>query len=299
MTQPDTPPATARILVVDDTPANLRLLKRILSEQNYTVLAANSGEAALQFLETSIPDLILLDVMMPGIDGYEVCRRLKSAERTRDVPVIFISAMDATWDKVKAFSAGGVDYVVKPIEEAELLARLETHLSLASLRKHLEHRVEERTAELKKARDALLENQRLLQAIIDGSQTLVYVKDLDGRYMMINQRFRELFSHAGPPENQTAHAIFPQEVADRIREMDERVVAAGHAIEAEMLLPHADGMHTYIAMKSPLRDLNGEIYAVCAIATDITQRVREEAALRELNDLLESRLAERLSGDSR
>lgn len=289
MTESTTSPA--KILIVDDTPANLRLLKRILSEQGYTVHAANSGETALQFLESTLPDIVLLDVMMPGIDGYEVCRRLKDNARTRDIPVIFISAMDAAWDKVKAFTAGGVDYVVKPIEETELLARLETHLSLAGLRKHLERRVEERTEELRKAKDALIENQLLLQAIIDTSQTLIYVKDLDGRYMMINERFRELFSHSGAPEGQSAHEVFPPEVADRIRELDRRVIEGGKAIEGEMPLPHADGMHTYIAMKSPLRDLEGNIYAVCNIATDITERVREEAALRELNEMLESRLA--------
>ncbi|HVK56870.1 MAG TPA: response regulator [Burkholderiales bacterium] len=150
-----------RILIIDDTPANLRLLNSILIEQAYTVHPANSGEHALRFLESTTPDLILLDIRMPGLDGYQVCEQLKNNERTRDIPVIFISAADDVSDKVKAFTAGGVDYIVKPFQVEEVLARVNTHLSLRSLQKHLEKRVQERTAELLGA------NARLSDEIIE------------------------------------------------------------------------------------------------------------------------------------
>lgn len=286
----------AKVLVVDDTPANLRLLKRILAEHGYTVHAANSGEAALQCMETMLPDIVLLDVKMPGMDGYEVCRRMKANARTRDLPVIFISAMDAAWDKVKAFAAGGVDYLVKPIDEPEVLARLETHLSLYSLRRHLEQRVEERTAELLKAKEALQENQLLLKAVIDTSRAFIHVKDVGGRYLLVNQRFETLFGAGKDLLGARDGDIFPPEIAARLQALDRQVLASGVALEAEEMLPCGGEMRTYVSARAPLRDLAGRVYAVCCIATDITDRVREEETLRELNEMLESRLMQRLAG---
>jgi CheY-like chemotaxis protein len=147
------------ILIVDDTPTNLRLLSQMLTKLGYKLRAATSGTHALESIRSSPPDLILLDVMMPEMNGYEVCEHLKADERTRDIPIIFISALDATEDKVRTFTAGGVDYVTKPFREKEVLARVETHLSLRGLHKQLEaaNRVlEERNAELE-TRNAELE----------------------------------------------------------------------------------------------------------------------------------------------
>ena len=137
-----------RILIVDDMPSNLRLLMHMLGEHGYIVHPATNGELALQFVQTTLPDLILLDIFMPGMDGYELCRRLKADERTRDIPVIFVSSAGQELDKLKAFSSGGVDYVVRPLQVEEVLARIRTHLSLRNLQKKLEDLVEARTAEL-------------------------------------------------------------------------------------------------------------------------------------------------------
>jgi sigma-B regulation protein RsbU (phosphoserine phosphatase) len=126
------------ILIVDDTPNNLRLLSQMLSEQGYGVRAVTSGSRALASVEAAPPDLILLDIKMPGMSGYEVCEHLKANEHTHDIPVIFISSLDATQDKVKAFTAGGVDYVTKPLQLEEVLARVETHLSLRRLQEQLQ-----------------------------------------------------------------------------------------------------------------------------------------------------------------
>ncbi|MGD8472719.1 MAG: SpoIIE family protein phosphatase [Anaerolineae bacterium] len=125
------------ILIVDDTPANLRLLSQMLAEQGYGVRAATSGPRALASARAAPPDLILLDIKMPGMNGYEVCEHLKADPLTRDIPVIFISALHEIQDKVQAFAVGGVDYIAKPFQLREVLARTETHLSLRSLQKQL------------------------------------------------------------------------------------------------------------------------------------------------------------------
>jgi len=127
----------ANILIVDDTPANLRLLTGILAEHGHKVRAAPNGTLALQAAQSDPPDLILLDIMMPGLDGYAVCVQLKADGRTRDIPVIFLSALAEAMDKVKAFSVGGVDYITKPFQTMEVLARVETHLALRNLQDRL------------------------------------------------------------------------------------------------------------------------------------------------------------------
>jgi putative two-component system response regulator len=136
------------LLVVDDTPANVRLLAEMLRDRGYRVRVAPDGELALRAVRASPPDLILLDVNMPGLDGYEVCRRLKADERWRSIPVLFISAMDETGAKVRSFEAGGVDYITKPFQFAEVEARVETHLKLRRYQQELEEMVREQVREI-------------------------------------------------------------------------------------------------------------------------------------------------------
>jgi signal transduction histidine kinase len=128
------------ILVADDTPVNLTLVANVLRGKGYRVRAVPSGALALKAAEAEVPDLVMLDIMMPGMDGFEVCRRLKENERLRGVPVIFLSALSETLDKVKAFSVGGVDYVTKPFQVEELEARVGTHITLRRLQRQLESR---------------------------------------------------------------------------------------------------------------------------------------------------------------
>ncbi|HBU70248.1 MAG TPA: adenylate/guanylate cyclase domain-containing response regulator [Elusimicrobia bacterium] len=125
------------ILVVDDTPANLELLLGMLKERHYKVRAAMSGELALEAARNDQPDLILLDINMPEMNGYEVCRRLKEDEKLKDIPVIFLSALNEPMDKIKAFGVGGVDYITKPFQFEEVRVRVETHLTLKSAKEYL------------------------------------------------------------------------------------------------------------------------------------------------------------------
>jgi signal transduction histidine kinase len=127
----------ADLLVVDDTPDNLRLLSTMLSDQRYKVRRVINGQLALRVASLAPPDLILLDINMPQMNGYEVCEKLKADPRTQDVPVIFLSALDDVSDKVKAFAVGGVDYITKPFQAEEVLARVKNQLSLRSLQKQL------------------------------------------------------------------------------------------------------------------------------------------------------------------
>ncbi|MEN3365766.1 MAG: hypothetical protein V7606_3040 [Burkholderiales bacterium] len=126
---PESAIQTSRILLVDDMPENLRLLVKMLPRELYTLHPATSGISALKFVETTLPDLVLLDVMMPGMDGYEVCRRLKEDERTRHIPVIFLSAAGAIADKEKGFACGAVDYITKPFDPIDVMMRMRAHLS--------------------------------------------------------------------------------------------------------------------------------------------------------------------------
>ncbi|HEX2862709.1 MAG TPA: hybrid sensor histidine kinase/response regulator [Lacunisphaera sp.] len=126
------------ILIVDDTPANLRALADCITTAGYALMVAEDGEEALAQTRHAVPDLVLLDVMMPGLDGFETCRRLKQAPGTRDVPVIFMTALADTAEKIQGFQAGAVDYLTKPIQHEEALARVHTHLMLRQLRRRLE-----------------------------------------------------------------------------------------------------------------------------------------------------------------
>ncbi|MGK7877838.1 MAG: response regulator, partial [Xenococcaceae cyanobacterium] len=160
------------ILIVDDTPNNLRLLSSTLRNRGYTVRGVMNGQMALTAVQTMPPDLILLDIKMPDMDGYEVCQQLKASRATREIPVIFLSALDEALDKVKAFEVGGVDYITKPFQLQEVLARIDNQMTIQSakaeickLNAELEQRVRERTAQLEAA------NRELKREITERKQT--------------------------------------------------------------------------------------------------------------------------------
>lgn len=125
------------VMLVDDTPANLEVLREMLQQQGYRILLFPSGKTALRALERNLPDLILLDILMPEMDGFEVCHRIKADQRFRDIPVIFISALDDTANKIRAFNEGGVDYITKPFQEQETLARVDIHIRLKRMQQEL------------------------------------------------------------------------------------------------------------------------------------------------------------------
>lgn len=152
------------VLIVDDMPANLRLLTEILAKREYMARPVTDGLMAITAAQAEPPDLILLDIMMPDLSGYEVCERLKADERTRDIPIIFISAKNEVLDKVKAFSFGAVDYITKPFQAEEVLARVETHLALRRLQTRLEQQnleLAEALRQLQITQDYLIQREKI------------------------------------------------------------------------------------------------------------------------------------------
>lgn len=154
------------VLIVDDTLANLALLSQFLETSgNYRVLGAESGIRAIEQVRRLKPDIILLDVLMPGLDGFETCRLLKLNPETREIPIIFLTALTETVDKVRGFELGGVDYITKPVQEAEVLARLNTHLTIVQLQQQLERHNQTLEEQVASRTQALaLANQELLSA---------------------------------------------------------------------------------------------------------------------------------------
>lgn len=157
-------PKDDRILIVDDTPRNIQVLGTILKEQGYQINVAQNGLQALDVVQKVTPDIILLDVMMPELDGFETCQRLKADPATENIPVIFLTAKVETEDVIRGFELGAVDYVTKPFNPTELLARVDTHLTLYKLKRNLEQLVEDRTAELRAAHRKLQQQVRELEA---------------------------------------------------------------------------------------------------------------------------------------
>ena len=166
------------VLMVDDTPANLGVLYELLSEAGYDVLVAEDGESALERAAYARPDLILLDVMMPGIDGFETCRCLKERPDTRDIPVIFMSALSDTVDKVKGLRLGAVDYVTKPFQHEEVLARVHTHLTVQRLKREL------------------AEREARLAAIVTSAMDAIVTFGADGRVTLFNPAAECVFDRA-------------------------------------------------------------------------------------------------------
>ncbi len=182
------------LLVVDDSTSDLKLLSDILNKAGYTVRPANDGNLALRSMKAKLPAMVLSDIRMPGLDGYELCRRLKESEDSRDIPVIFLSVSANPLDKEKAFNIGGVDYISKPFEPKEVLARVRAHIRLRAIQqeledinieltgshRELEQRVAERTEELSKANKQLqleaVERKKLIEELQHAMAELKILK---------------------------------------------------------------------------------------------------------------------------
>jgi PAS domain S-box-containing protein len=201
---------SACILIVDDNPNNLRLLAEMLTGNGYRVKASASGKFALQAAANNPPDLILLDILMPGMDGYEVCRCLKADPRLRNIPVIFISALGETGDKVKAFAVGGVDYISKPFQEAEVLARIKTHLTLRITQKKLQEMVSAKSRQLATRTEEFLEavserntvsrelreSEKNYREIFNAThESIIIHEEETGAILEINKAFEEMLGY--------------------------------------------------------------------------------------------------------
>jgi PAS domain S-box-containing protein len=222
------------ILVVDDVPENIHELVSALSDE-YRVMVANNGQKAIEMVEGAAPpDLILLDIVMPEMDGYEVCRQIKATEAGNRIPVIFLSVVDSTAEKVHGFAIGAADYITKPFDIDEVRARVHTHLELSRLQRFFEQTVAQRTA-------ALQETTNHLQATLDAIPDLLFEVDLEGRYCDIHAPRQDLLAL---PEEQLigrriSEVLPPEAVSacmDALQEANENGWSVGK--QFELPLPH-------------------------------------------------------------
>lgn len=280
------------ILVVDDTAASLEMMQSALEQEHYRILVATSGEKALEIVDLIQPDLILLDIMMPGIDGYETCRRLKSNMAYNEIPVIFLSALTKSSDRVEAFRNGGVDYLTKPIEPEELLIRVKTHLSINRLEKELqivnrdlEKKVKERTAELNLAYTDLQEREELFRGIFQDSPVGIEIFDQHGKLKVINQALIDILGLLDPKEiigfDLFTDPNINKEINQRIREghsfQYEHILDFSRVRELKLFHTNKDGILYYQAIISVLNAFGDDrITGYIMLIQDITDRKQKE-----------------------
>lgn len=285
------------LLIVDDSAAALAYLSTLLVRAGFQVREAPSGELALMTLRVKIPELILLDVRMPELDGFEVCRRIKTTPGLQDVPVIFLSAQDESTDKVLGLQAGAVDFIGKSFTAEEILARIDTHISLArtkqaleSERSLLEDRVRERTAELSQER-------KLLETVIDSGPDWIYAIDRQHKFLFVNRSMANESGYSSPADLigqydciafQCSACDNPSPLRICLRHAGERDVFDGktihHAVERLSLANGTDiFFETY---KMPLCDADNAIYGLLCYRRNITQRLRMEEENRNLERAL-------------
>ncbi len=216
----DLVPRTQTILIVDDEITNLGMLSNYLGETGYQVLTARDGELGLQKAQYALPDLILLDVVLPGIDGFETCRRLKADKTTKEIPVIFITILEDTADKVKGFAVGGVDYIPKPFQKEEVLARLTAHLRIRSLTDALEEAKASLERQVEARTKALQISEARYRALYQDNPSMFFTLNADGMIVSVN-------SFGAGQLGYTIEELVGQSVLKVFYEEDREAVATG------------------------------------------------------------------------
>ena len=254
------------ILIIDDTADNLRILSSILTRVGYKVRKALNWQMAFTACQTQLPDLILLDIMMPEIDGYEVCERFKANKITAEIPIIFISALDDIFDKVRAFQVGGVDYITKPFEFAEVLIRVQNHLQLRNaqleilkLNNQLEERVKQRTIELENTLEKLkieVHSRQELQSKLLESALRDALTGLPNRVFFIN-RLEQALNRAKLESDYHFAVLFLD--CDRFKIINDSL---GHLVGDELLVAIAKRLQNTITPFDTLARLGGDEFGI-------------------------------------
>ncbi len=302
------------IVIVDDTPNNLGVLFDFLSDSGFKVLVAQDGESAIQKVEYAKPDLILLDVMMPGIDGFETCRRLKAKPSTRDIPVIFLSALSDVVDKVKGFNLGAVDFITKPVQQEEVKARVTTHLKLRNLQKEVEAQNLKLQAEIQdkqRVQEFLRQAEEKYRSIFERATEGIFQATHEGRYITANPALASILGYSSPEELMNEITNIGQELYVEPNRRDDLAVLMnryGTLSDFQSQVRQKDGQTIWIAENiSTVKDENGNLLYYEGIVTDITDRRKSEVALRSarkrsellLLNILPQPIAERLKRGER
>jgi len=273
-----TPNTRETILIVDDLLDNRNLLSRILQNDGYQVEMAEDGAEAIRVALETLPDLILLDMSMPVMDGIETCQRLKKDKRTRDIPVIFISALGDIDNKVKAFDAGGVDYILKPFEIEEIQARLNAHLAILRLRLQLQATNRElatRLAELSQSQELLHERERKLAAFINAMPNLSFVYDQEGHYLeILTSQTDLLVANVEEMKGRRISDLTPPQEAKLMLDTIHRAIETGETQVIEYKVPVlAGGEHWFEGRVALMEKDDAGQSKVVFIATEISERV--------------------------
>jgi PAS domain S-box-containing protein len=277
------------LLMVDDTPANLDLLGSLLEAQGYEVRAALDGLSALAAVSAAEPpDLILLDIRMPGMDGFAVCAELKRRPESQEIPVIFLSALDDPRDKVRAFEVGGVDYITKPFQAPEVLARVDTHLRLHRMQMDLEQQVHERTAELQASEQKY---RRIFESMEDG----YILADMEGTILSVNPATARLLNYASPSQLEGQNISRELYADPGERERLKAVLANDGGVNGFYLSFRKQGGGEINAECNLhlIRNEAKEPVAIEGTFRDISQRLHQEAELAQYREHLEGLVEER------
>ncbi len=249
------------ILIVDDSPANLGVVFDFLDGLGFTIMVAQDGESSLEKVQFALPDIILLDALMPGLDGFQVCRRLQENPTTRDIPVIFMTGLSSIADKIRGFEAGAVDYVTKPVQEEELLARVVTHLRLRKLTRNLQRTNEQLQQEIqarKRSEAALAQYRDQLEAQVQRRTAELF---------QANQRLQELTARVTEIE-ETERRRLGRELHDRVGQ-DLGLLNINLNIVQNGLPPEVDP-----ALRTRLEDSLALIEQVAAQVYDVMAELR-------------------------
>ena len=278
------------ILVVDDATENITLLSRILQVKGYQVETADNGATALEIVRKTPPDIILLDIKMPVMNGFETCVKLKEDNETRDIPVIFISGEDSIQEKAKAFRIGGVDYILKPFDYEEVQARVETHLALRRLQLQLKQANLELSAhvqELTISRELLAERERRLSAFVNALPNVSFILDEEGRYLEVIANDTGLLV-ARPEElvNRLTEEVLPGRESAKIMEAIGRAVQTGETQVVEYKLAVLSGGERWFEGRIALMEKNVQGKGkVILMASDVTDRVHLYEEVQRLANL--------------
>ncbi|HEY9893761.1 MAG TPA: response regulator, partial [Candidatus Sericytochromatia bacterium] len=297
------------IVIVDDKPTNLGVLFDFLTDSGFKVLVAQDGESAIQKVEYAHPDLILLDVMMPGIDGFETCRRLKENESTQDIPVIFMTALSDTAAKVKGFSLGAVDYVTKPVQQEEVKARVTTHLTIRNLQKRLQTQnlhLQQEIRERQQAEASRREAEEKYRSIFENATEGIFQVTPEGRYITANPALARILGYDSPEELMSQVTNFIQQlyVQPMLREdLDALLLRYDFVSDVESQVYRQDRLIIWISENiRTVKDADGTLLYYEGTVADITERRKTEDALRHareqserlLLNILPQAIAERL-----
>ncbi|WP_315787982.1 hybrid sensor histidine kinase/response regulator [Fischerella sp. JS2] len=263
----------ADILVIDDTPENLNLLSAMLTEQGYKVRSVTKGSTGLRGANAVPPDLILLDVNMPQMNGYEVCQQLKINDRTREIPVIFISALGDVLDKVKAFAVGGVDYITKPFQLEEVLARIENHLMIRQLQKQLQAQNERLQQEI---RDRTKAEEKFAKVFRSSPNPIAIATVAEACFIDVNPSFLKMSGYS--PEEVIEHTFAELDLGKdtvAITQIIQCLPDIGSIYNQEFEFSTKSGEVKTTLISIELIDLAG-VPCALLIANDITERKRLE-----------------------